>query len=196
MPLTKCPECSNELSDKAISCPKCGHPFQAAAPQPPAELDALIKQALSREGKIAAIKFYREYNPNAGIADAKKYVERLEAVLPPGTIAKPPQQGFSPVVVFGGLFLLVAVGVAIYLYLDSPGGSGFSIPKMFETQYKVTLPSGDIVTMSESELVEYNKKLIKERDHAVREFTNELREASKKLEQDLKKLETPRGPGR
>lgn len=34
--LIKCPECSNEVSDRATSCPKCGHPIQAAAPQPPA----------------------------------------------------------------------------------------------------------------------------------------------------------------
>jgi len=36
MALIKCPECSNEVSDKATSCPKCGHPLQAAAPQSPA----------------------------------------------------------------------------------------------------------------------------------------------------------------
>ena len=32
MALIKCPECSNEISDKAPNCPKCGHPSQAAAP--------------------------------------------------------------------------------------------------------------------------------------------------------------------
>ena len=193
MALTKCPECSNEVSDKATSCPKCGHPLQAAAPQLPTDSDALIKQTLSRHGKIAAIKLYRDHNPSAGLADAKQYVERLEAGLPPGTITGPPQQGCSPIVAFGGLFLLGAVGFAIYLYMQTPGGSGPSIPKIFETQYKVTLPSGDIVTMSESELVEYDKKIIKERQEAVQKFTNELHEVSKKLEQDLKKLESDRG---
>lgn len=34
--LIKCPDCSSEVSDKASSCPKCGHPIQAAATQPPA----------------------------------------------------------------------------------------------------------------------------------------------------------------
>jgi len=71
MALIKCPECSNWVSDKATSCPKCGYPLDAAASQPPADLDALIKQTLSREGKIAAIKLYRDYNPRAGLADAK-----------------------------------------------------------------------------------------------------------------------------
>lgn len=28
MALIKCPECGNEVSDKAASCPKCGYPIQ------------------------------------------------------------------------------------------------------------------------------------------------------------------------
>lgn len=28
MALIKCPECSNEVSDKARACPKCGYPFK------------------------------------------------------------------------------------------------------------------------------------------------------------------------
>lgn len=43
MPLTKCPECSHEVSDKASSCPNCGHPLQAAIVQPPANLPPRIK---------------------------------------------------------------------------------------------------------------------------------------------------------
>ena len=31
MPLIKCPECSNWVSDKATGCPKCGYPLDAAA---------------------------------------------------------------------------------------------------------------------------------------------------------------------
>ena len=27
MALIKCPECGNEVSDKALSCPKCGFPI-------------------------------------------------------------------------------------------------------------------------------------------------------------------------
>lgn len=32
MALIACPDCRNEVSDKASSCPKCGHPI---APSPP-----------------------------------------------------------------------------------------------------------------------------------------------------------------
>jgi len=97
-------------------------------------------------------------------------------------------QEVSPATLLGALFILAIIGVAIYLYTQSLG-SGSSAPKLFETQYKVTLPSGDIVTMRESELVEYNKRMIKERDAAIQELTNELNNASRKLEQDFEKLE-------
>src|ERR1043166_6322233 len=36
MALIKCPECSNDVSERAISCPKCGHPFQSATQRTPA----------------------------------------------------------------------------------------------------------------------------------------------------------------
>lgn len=116
MALTKCPECSHEVSDKAINCPKCGYPLQPAASQPPSHLDALIKQTLSQDGKIAAIKLYRERHGNVGLAEAKQYVERLEAGLPPGAVSTRGKAGCSPIVVFGGLFLLAAIGLGIYLY--------------------------------------------------------------------------------
>ena len=77
MALIKCPECSNSVSEKATSCPKCGYPLDAPALQPSADLDALIKQTLSREGKIAAIGLYRKYNPRVGLSDAEQYVQRL-----------------------------------------------------------------------------------------------------------------------
>ena len=119
MALIKCPECSNAVSDRASSCPKCGHPLRTAAPQPPAGLDALIKETIGHgEGKIAAIKLYREYNPSAGLADAKQYVERIEAGLPPGTVTKPPPQGCSPIVAFGGLFIVGCVVFAIWATLE------------------------------------------------------------------------------
>jgi hypothetical protein len=28
MALVKCPACNTEVSDQAVSCPKCGHPFR------------------------------------------------------------------------------------------------------------------------------------------------------------------------
>ena len=37
-----------------------------------------VKQVLARDGKIAAIRFYRERTPGMGLAEAKNYVEALE----------------------------------------------------------------------------------------------------------------------
>ncbi len=31
MALVKCPECSNDISDQAVSCPSCGYPFRDVA---------------------------------------------------------------------------------------------------------------------------------------------------------------------
>jgi hypothetical protein len=33
MALINCPECNNECSSSALTCPKCGHPFQTANPK-------------------------------------------------------------------------------------------------------------------------------------------------------------------
>src|SRR5437867_7706682 len=93
MALIRCPECSNEISDNATGCPKCGYPIQSATPQPPKnDLDALLKETLARDGKISAIKLYRE-RTSAGLAEAKNYVERLEAGLPPGEAGPPGAAG-------------------------------------------------------------------------------------------------------
>lgn len=143
--LTKCPECSTDVSDKAAACPKCGHPLQPSATNP---------------------------------------------TLAPSPTQRPSQE-VPPVVIVISIVIIAVFCVGLFFYYpgsSGPDGSILSVPKLFETQYKVTLPSGDIVTMSESELVEYNKKVIKERQDAVQKFTNELENLSKKLEQNLKDL--------
>ena len=33
MPLTICPDCNTQVSDRAPACPKCGHPFAAQTVQ-------------------------------------------------------------------------------------------------------------------------------------------------------------------
>jgi len=35
MALIKCPECKNEISDKAISCPRCGYPMTGQGNEAP-----------------------------------------------------------------------------------------------------------------------------------------------------------------
>lgn len=41
MALVNCPECSNQVSEQAVSCPQCGHPLDAglsaSVPPPPAQ---------------------------------------------------------------------------------------------------------------------------------------------------------------
>ena len=50
MALIKCPECGNEVSDKALSCPKCGFPiynYQSKSPIPNTASPLPNKAALS-----------------------------------------------------------------------------------------------------------------------------------------------------
>lgn len=149
MALLKCSECSNEVSDKAVSCPKCGNPLQASASKSLVDLDALIKDSLSREGKIPAIKLYREHNPRAGLAEAKQYVERVEAGLPQGATAKPTPQGCSPIVLFGGLFIagiLVFVGWLLFTKPESRDSNPAAVaspkpPDSYLTDYSVSTVS-------------------------------------------------------
>ena len=89
MALIPCPECGNPVSDQAESCPKCGFPIPgdaAASSKPPlpGDPDQVVRTVLLEQGKIAAIKRYRELKPGFGLRDAKEHVERLEAQLPPG----------------------------------------------------------------------------------------------------------------
>ena len=85
MALIQCPECANEVSDQAVSCPKCGFPIAAAPTSRTIQVNISratdedpVKQVLARDGKIAAIRFYRERTPGMGLAEAKNYVEALE----------------------------------------------------------------------------------------------------------------------
>jgi hypothetical protein len=64
MALIQCPECSNDVSDKATSCPKCGCPLQPAPSQPVVEnveqnnLTEQISDAITKGGKGRAVKLY------------------------------------------------------------------------------------------------------------------------------------------
>jgi hypothetical protein len=163
MALIKCPECSNEVSDKAASCPKCGHPLQATAPQPTADSDTLIKQTLSRYGKIAAIKVYRTHNPSAGLADAKQYVENLAAGLPPGTLGKPPQQAdVGGCLVILAVIALVAVFGGLYVWYSSPSSAPSApVAQPAAASPSVSAPSPDVplssISWSEIDAI-YNLK--------------------------------------
>jgi hypothetical protein len=111
MPLIKCPVCANDVSDQAAVCPKCGHPLQPRTPSlAPGSLDELIRQKLLADGKIAAIKLYRERTA-VGLKEAKDAVELIEATLPPGSARK---GGGCLGLVLG---LLVILGFAAVLFV-------------------------------------------------------------------------------
>lgn len=116
MALIKCPECARDVSDQAASCPHCGYPLQRTNGATPAsaggsELYALVRRTLIEQGKIAAIKLYRERTPGIGLAVAKDLVERIEATLPPGVKARSKSAGCL------GLLLAVLAGAALYCAL-------------------------------------------------------------------------------
>jgi len=112
MALIKCPECAQDVSDQAASCPQCGHPFQRTNGATPAsagasELDALVRRTLFEKGKIAAIKLYRERKAGIGLAEAKDHVERIEAAVAPGMKAHSKPAGCL------GLFVVVIAGALL-----------------------------------------------------------------------------------
>jgi DNA-directed RNA polymerase subunit RPC12/RpoP len=52
MPLIKCSECSNDISDKAVACPKCGHPILKEEPKITNETFAQPKAPQSQQMPI------------------------------------------------------------------------------------------------------------------------------------------------
>ena len=115
MALIKCPECGNDVSDQAASCPRCGYPVQRSsgpmpAPAGESELDALVRRTLVEKGKIAAIKLYRERKRGAGLAEAKDYVDGLEAAIPPGQRSRS-----KPAGCLGVIIVLVVALAALFI---------------------------------------------------------------------------------
>lgn len=83
--MKKCRFCSQEIPREAAKCPYCGTALTAV---PGAGGDDQDLIALLVEGrKIEAIKCYRQ-RTGLDLAEAKRYVDRLQSQMPPGLAAK------------------------------------------------------------------------------------------------------------
>lgn len=125
----KCPYCGASIPADATTCTACGAlmpnasvhdaPFPAAPSPQGAPADAQARAALNAdarrvaqtEGKIPAIKFVRQ-KTGLGLAQAKDYVEALEAGRDPGPVAALPAKSGC-----GSAAALVAalIGAAVLL---------------------------------------------------------------------------------
>ena len=76
-----------------------------AAEKSGSDLVLLIKETAMREGKIAAIKLYREKSPGMGLAEAKEYVDQITAGSSAGKGVKSGCLGL----LLGGLLLLAFI---------------------------------------------------------------------------------------
>ncbi len=55
MPLINCPVCSNQISDKAEYCPKCGHPIREGLQPPKSKFPASFNLGWMAVAVILAI---------------------------------------------------------------------------------------------------------------------------------------------
>jgi Double zinc ribbon len=67
MPLIQCPDCSQEVSDRAVSCPKCGFPIQEVKP-----VDKTPQTVNCLECKTG-YDFYSEVCPKCGLFNSQKH---------------------------------------------------------------------------------------------------------------------------
>jgi hypothetical protein len=107
----------------------------------------------------------------------------------PAPVTPKPQN--QPAGAAGIIVGLVIVGVVVAIVMSQSGGSGSGGSSLFQDQYKVQMPNGDIKQMSESELVDYNKRAIKERDEQLQKLQTDLNQSVQKLKQSLNELSSP-----
>lgn len=110
-----CPYCGASISAAASRCSACGAlmpdaPAQGAPADAPTRsaLNADVLRILQAEGKIAAIKSLRQ-RTGLGLAQAKDYVEAIEAGRDPGPVtATPAKTGCATAVAAAVTIAIVA----------------------------------------------------------------------------------------
>jgi len=135
MPLIPCPECSQEVSDRAISCPKCGFPIKATEESSAmiwgAEDDTfvcVICPTCSKESKIrksTTRKTSTGYSlEGQGTCSCGLTFDKIEKsiIVNPGSVNQPSRRSTA------GLLALMLGGVGIHhFYLGRPVAGIFNI---------------------------------------------------------------------
>jgi hypothetical protein len=86
MALTRCPECSGQVPEQAVSCPHCGHPLAQAKPQLDEHWRERFRQIHIGQGLVAAILYLRKSGVQP--AELRAFLEEEKAA---GRIAKLPE---------------------------------------------------------------------------------------------------------
>jgi hypothetical protein len=138
MALTRCPQCSEELSDKVTTCPNCGYSLRehateavptrpaqegsAVIPKPeaagkateasvPAGIEERFRQVHAEQGPIQAIKYWRQVT-GASLAQAKAFYDQEKAAGRLGE-PQPRSKGSGCLVALAVAAFVVALAVAI-----------------------------------------------------------------------------------